>query len=133
MQTTVLWATSVPLSVLSGVPQGSILGPILFLIYINDIVEVVHQDSEMALYVDDSKCFRVIKSLNDSLLLQSDLDNLSSWSKIWDMDFNKSKCTIVSFARKQHPITQSYTLNGSELRRVNEQKDLGILITSSMH
>ena len=132
-QTTVLGATSVPLPVLSGVPQGSILGPILFLIYINDIVEVVHQDSEMALYADDSKCFRVIKSLNDSLLLQSDLDNLSSWSKTWDMDFNKSKCTIVSFTRKQHPITQSYTLNGSELRRVNEQKDLGILITSSMH
>ncbi|CAB4033092.1 Hypothetical predicted protein, partial [Paramuricea clavata] len=131
-QTTVLGATSMPLPVLSGVPQGSILGPILFLIYINDIVEVVHRDSGMALYADDSKCFRVIKSLNDSLLLQSDLDNLSSWSKSWNMDFNETKCAIVSFTRKHHPIIQSYSLNGSELRKVNEQKDLGILTTSSM-
>ncbi|CAB3997617.1 Hypothetical predicted protein [Paramuricea clavata] len=121
-----------PLPVLSGVPQGSILGPILFLIYINDIVEVVHRDSGMALYADDSKCFRVIKSLNDSLLLQSDLDNLSSWSKSWNMDFNETKCAIVSFTRKHHPIIQSYSLNGSKLRKVNEQKDVGILITSSM-
>ncbi|CAB3987788.1 RNA-directed DNA polymerase from mobile element jockey, partial [Paramuricea clavata] len=131
-QTTVLGATSMPLPVLSGVPQGSVLGPILFLIYINDIVEVVHRDSGMALYSDDSKCFKVIKSLNDSLLLQSDLDNLSSWSKSWNMDFNETKCAIVSFTRKHHPIIQSYSLNGSELRKVNEQKDLGILTTSSM-
>ena len=131
-QTTVLGATSMPLPVLSGVPQGSILGPILFLIYINDIVEVVHRDSGMVLYADDSKCFRAIKSLNDSLLLQSDLDNLSSWSKSWNMDFNEPKCAIVSFTRKHYPIIQSYSLNGSELRRVNVQKDLGILTTSSM-
>ena len=65
-QTTILGATSTPLPVLSGVPQGTILGPIL--IYINDIADVLHLGSGMALYADDSKFFRVIKSLNDSLL-----------------------------------------------------------------
>ena len=132
-QTTIHWATSTPLPVLSRVPQGSILGPILFLIYINDIADVVHLDSEMALYADDSKCFRVIKSLNDSLLLQSDLDNLATWSKTLDMDFKETKSTILSYTRKHHPAIQSYTLDELELQRVNEQKDLGILTTSSMH
>ena len=65
--------------------------------------------------------------------MQSDLDNLATWSKTWDMDFNETKCTILSYTRNHHPIIQSYTLNEFELQRVNEQMDLGILTTSSMH
>lgn len=88
-QVTVLGETSDPLPVLSGVPQGSILGPLLFLVYINEIVDAVNEGSEIALYADDSKCFRVVKTLNDALSLQSDLDNLSFWSKAWDINFNE--------------------------------------------
>ena len=69
------------LPVISGVPQGSILGPFLFLLYINDLPLCVSESSKIALYADDAKIYRHIVSYNDSLKLQSDLDSVCSWSK----------------------------------------------------
>ena len=80
--------------VLSGVPQGSVLGPILFLIFINDISESLK--SPVRLFADDCLLYREIKSKEDQTILQNDLDVLVQWSKKWGMEFNIKKCNILT-------------------------------------
>ena len=82
--------TSQPQSVISGVPQGSVLGLLLFLCYINDIPTVVK--SKIKLYADDALLYRNINSEEDITILQQDLISLSQWAKKWQMNFNPSKC-----------------------------------------
>ena len=83
------------LPVVSGVLQGSILGPFLFLIYINDLSSSMKY-SKTFLFAEDTKCLRPIRSPQDHILLQSDLDVLSLWSTNWKLMFNKTKCSIMS-------------------------------------
>ena len=80
-------------SVLSGVPQGSVLGPILFLIYINDLDDDI--TSKVLKFADDTKVFRKIKSDADRQHLQDDLNKLIEWSEIWQMLFNFGKCKCL--------------------------------------
>ncbi len=81
------------LDVLSGVPQGSVLGPLLFLIYINDMPELVHHYCK--LFADDTKLLAVIKNAADLEFLQDDLDKLVLWSKKWQMLFNEEKFKVM--------------------------------------
>jgi hypothetical protein len=81
----------------SGVPQGSNLGPLFFLLYINDMPESV-ENSTVALFADDSKIFKEIKTRNDCVLLQKDLEALYQWSVKWKMNFNPSKCTVLTIS-----------------------------------
>jgi len=120
------------LPVLSGVPQGSILGPALFLLYINDMPNVLNSDTEMALYADDSKCFRQIRSVSDCMKLQSDLDSLFRWSTVWKMTFSAPKCTVVSVTRKRKKIVFDYKINNQSLAHVSEMKDLGVLLCENL-
>ena len=76
--------------VISGVPQGTVLGPILFLIYVNDIPETVN--SNLKMFADDTNIFRILKNKSDCEILQADLENLSEWSNRWCLTFNTSKC-----------------------------------------
>ena len=76
------------LPVTSGVPQGSILGPALFVLFINDMPNVLSHSSTLALFADDAKCFRAIRSYTDCALLQDDIDKLVDWSNNWKLDFN---------------------------------------------
>ena len=69
----------------SGVPQGSVLGPLLFIIFVNDLPDVV--SSMLSIFADDTKLFNIVKSLQDQLVLQQDLDNLQAWSGQWQMLF----------------------------------------------
>ena len=87
------------LPVESGVPQDSILGPLLFVIYINSLPDAVLH-SKTLLFGDDTKCFRHIKSLTDQQLLQADLNLLSSWSEVSCLSFNPSKSVHISFSSK---------------------------------
>ena len=99
-QTVVVNGTQSPLGdVVSGVPQGSVLGPILFLVHINDIVNAA--SSNIRLFADDCVCYRVIENVNDCYLLQNDIHNLGIWAKTWGMRFQPSKCNIITFARKK--------------------------------
>ena len=98
----------VPVS--SGVPQGTVLGPFLFLIYINDITEDI--SSQLRLFADDCLLYFPIKSEQDSILLQWDLDTLCQWAKVWQMRFNLSKCTFMRCTRSQYPIIVNYSLYG---------------------
>ena len=120
------------LQVLSGVPQGSILGPLLFLVYIDDIPECIKHDSKVAIFADDSKLFKIIEKPSDKLSLQQDLMQLSIWSDTWKMCLSIPKCKALNISRKKIPAKREYHLNGSPLATVSEIKDLGITVTNTL-
>jgi len=118
--------TSASASVTSGVPQGSVLGPLLFLLYINDMPSRV--SSTTKLFADDSLLYRVIRSARDSAALQEDLHNLEKWESEWQMAFNPSKCETIRITRKRQPIISTYTIHGHILDTVPSGKYLGVTI-----
>ena len=84
--------------VTSGVPQGSVLGPILFVIYVNDMFEVVSGKSvELYLYADSAKLIKNITSNNDRIVLQSCLDALNVWCNSWEIKMNVDKCAVMRY------------------------------------
>ena len=111
--------------VLSGVPQGTVLGPLLFLAYINDLPEVT-KSSNARIFADDTLLFRPITNQHDSDLLQQDLTALEEWVRMWQMDFNASKCSVIYIlpSKRKHVIDSSYTLHGQTLETVEESKYL---------
>jgi hypothetical protein len=119
-------------TVLSGVPQGSILGPLLFLMYIDGIPETIRGDCQSALYADDSKIYREINHLQDCLELQAQLDNLVSWSESWKLKFNPNKCTRMSITRKLWRQNFGYNINGEILEKVQEMRDLGLVVQDNL-
>ena len=118
-------------NVISGVPQGSVLGPALFLLYINDIQDQIH--SQMKLFADDSIVYREILSPEDHDILICDLDLLAKWSSKWLMYFNiKKKCAVLTITRKHHPSLHQYTIFGESLERVEEHDYLGVTISHDL-
>ena len=130
-QVTVLGKTSNLLPVISGVPQGSILGPLMFLIYVNDLARV-SVSSSIALFADDNKCYRPALNIDDGRLLQEDLDRITLWCQDWRMDLNQSKCTVMSITRNISPVISSYMLQNAPVQRTDAQKDLGILVCKDL-
>ena len=117
--------------VTSGIPQGTVLGPLLFVVYINDILENVTSDG--FLFADDTKIFRAITSKNDALHLQSDIDTLTRWSEKWGMEFNREKCHVLTLGKfEDTKYTHRYELGGEEIEHVFTEKDLGITIDSEL-
>ena len=114
-------------SVTSGVPQGSVLGPVLFLLYINDLPNSL--TSKVRLFADDAIVYSEINSISDSQILQQDLDKLTLWEKTWLMEFNPIKCEVLSVTRKRNPVAYSYSLHKETLRRVSSTKYLGVTIS----
>ncbi len=117
----------------SGIPQGSILGPILFLLHVNDLPDAL-TNSTVACYADYTKIFRRIDSHTDALSLQDDLNNLESWSYSSGLVFNEEKCKRLSITRRSQQINHPYTIKGKlELTHIPVQnKDLGIWIASDL-
>ena len=117
-------------NVTSGVPQGSILGPLLFLIYVNDIGYKF--ESPYRLFADDLKIFRIINSRNDVTTLQRDLGHLEEWCVSNNMLLNEDKCHAINFSRKIVSCKVKYILNGQILNFVSEVRDLGITLDSKL-
>ncbi|CAF4761859.1 unnamed protein product [Pieris macdunnoughi] len=115
----------------SGVPQGSLLGPLLFNIFVNDITHCF-QSSKILLYADDMKIMKQINSVADALSLQEDLDRFQNYCVLNGLDLNVSKCYICTFTRKLHPIAFPYKLQDSILVRVGSVKDLGVIFDSKL-
>ena len=117
--------TSEPLPVLSGVPQGSILGRLPFIIYVNDLPKSVSQGTTMAMFADDTKCHRPIKNFEDNKTLQSDLGSITDWCHDWKMDLNQTKCGVLHLTRSREPTITQYTVLDTPVNRSNSQRDLG--------
>ena len=114
--------------VVSGVPQGSVLGPLLFIIYINDLDNGV--SSNFGKLADDTKIGQKICSQRDNDILQRELDLLQEWAKKWQMEFNTSKCSILHIGRLN--TEKGYALDGTELRKLNSERDLGVIISQDL-
>ena len=87
----------------SGIPQGSVLGPLLFVIYINDLPDVIDKESFLFLFADDTKVFREISTIDDHTVLQSDINKLKAWSDIWLLKFHPDKCVSMTICNKSEP------------------------------
>ena len=117
---------------LSGVPQGSVLGLILFLIFINDLPDNIR--SSVCLFMDDCVLYRNIYSIQDCLTLQEDHTSLGQWEADGQMKFNVAKCHSMRVTRHQHHkhILFDYSLHNQTLENVQSAKYLGITISDNM-
>ena len=114
-------------NVRSGVPQGTVLGPLLFILYINELPLLT--DSPMVLYADDLKIWRELKDEKDSQILQGDLNKLLEWSKEWMLPINVAKCAAMHIG---HADNRSYELEGTTLPLVQTYTDLGVIISHDL-
>ena len=119
---------SVPVT--SGVPHGSVLGPALFLLYINDLPDTIY--SQVRLFADDTVLYRTIKSDTGHHRLQTYLDKLSDWAIAWDMMFHPDKCLVMNISKKRHPSKFTYSLHNTDLKTTDTAKYLGIIISQDM-
>ena len=117
--------------VLSGVPQGSILGPLLFIVYVNDILDAITHSS-CFMFADDVKLLKVISSALDHLDLQEDLENVSSWCKQWNLTLSCSKCSGIQFSSRLSQESNTYNIDGSIIPFVESKCDLGVVVSSNL-
>ena len=117
--------------VTTGVPQGSLLGPLLCLLFINDIPEWIRSNVKM--FTDDTKVWTTISAMEDGQVLQEDLDNIMSWSDKWKVGFNPEKCKVMHIGHSFN-IEYKMTVQGKDwkLAETKEETDLGILVTNSL-
>ena len=118
--------------VTSGIPQGSVLGPILFLVYINDLPEELTSDS--SIFADDTKVFTEVNDENN-ISLQEDIDKLQQWTNKWQLEFNIDKCAVLHLGSKNPQHTYKMTVNGKDhtLKSSQQEKDLGVLIDDKLN
>ena len=118
-------------AVASGVPQGTVLGPLLFLLHINDLQREML--SSVRLFADDCLLYRAIISREGAIILQRDLNSLYAWGQRWGMFFNVKKCNVMRITRSRSPITKFYTLGGQILEQVNHAKYLGVMLSDDLN
>ena len=108
-------------------PQGTVLGPLLFLVYINDLPKNLHSSAK--LFADDCLLYREVNTTSDTNKLQEDLDMLQKWESKWQMAFNADKCFVIRAGTKRKTIEQDYTIHNHILEVVEESKYLGVIIS----
>jgi len=113
---------------MSGVPQGSVLGPIFFFMYINDLPSVL--SNPCLLFADDTKVYSGVKSDDDIKRLQKDIDNLEKWSEVWQMPFNISKCKSLHLGYSN--TNHIYSMGGNCIEQTREEKNLGVVIDNQL-
>ena len=109
---------SSPVEVTLGVPQGSILCPLMFLLFINDIDQHLSPGSRVSLYADALYLYRKIVNIGDTVILQRDLDQLASWSQKWRLCLNTQKCKVMSITKKTG-VDYDYKINKHQLEKVS--------------
>ena len=121
-----------PKPVLSGVPQGTVLGPLFFLVYINDISGGLNKGTKLKLFADDSFLYRTIRSVGDTILLQNDLNTLEAWGVKWKMVFHPGKCQHLRITNKKKIIPAQYSILGTAIEETESAKYLGVVIDSKL-
>ena len=122
--------TSSRAAVTSGVPQGTVLRPLLFLVYINDLPSRV--SSSVRLFADDCLLYRVIRDQQDAASLQTDLNHLQEWEREWQILFNPDKCEHIRITNKRKVIQTSYNIHGQILNETSKAKYLGVTIDNTL-
>jgi hypothetical protein len=120
-------AVSKDIKVTSGVPQGSHLGPLCFIWFVNRISEIFDY-VRVLFYADDMKFFLPVSGFQDCLKIQSDLNKTSEWCDRNSLLLNVGKCKTITFVRPRHPVKFSYMLGGTVLDRVSSINDLGVIM-----
>ena len=115
-------------NVTSGVPQGLVLGSLLFIIYINDLETGINSD--ISKFADDTKIGRPIKNIDDARMLQDYLNRLYEWSEKWQMQFNVNNYSIMSVGKGNRPV--DYILNDTTLGRSYSVRDLGVQVSTDL-
>lgn len=121
------------LNVFSGVPQGSVLAPLLFLIYINDIQSCVQPHIQMRLFADDCVVYTTVNTREDQVKLNDSLAAIQNWCDIWGMKLNATKTTCISFTHKKNALQFTYTINNIPLRKCDEVTYLGVTLTTKLN
>ena len=116
--------------VIIGVPQGSVIAPTLFLIYINDLPN--NLKSTVRLFADDTIICMTISNGTDVTALQQDLDKLAKWEETWQMEFHPQKCSVLHITRSRNPKYKQYTLRGHILVKEDNAKYLGVVIDKTL-
>ena len=126
--------SSQDIPVLSGVPQGSVLGPLLFLLYIDDVSDILLSDgSTLNLYADDMLLYKPVKSIEDFGHLQLDIDRISDWVSCNKLTLNPTKCKAMIISRKRNAVEPpQLVLNGAPLEQVETFKYLGVLLSPNL-
>ena len=119
--------------VTSGVPQGSVLAPIMFTIFVNDLESNISPGSYLNMFADDAKIQKKITDNVSCQCLQSDIENLFTWSCTWKMEFNTNKCHVVRFGESRNRPLFQYKLGDAVLDTADREKDLGIIINKSLN
>ena len=114
--------------VLSGIPEGSVVGPILLVIFINDLPDMIR--STVKIFADDTKIFHSMLSRDDHHQIQADLDLLSKWSEEWQLGFNEGKCKVLHLGSNNPKL--DYDMNGVVLATDTSEKDLGVTIDGEL-
>ena len=129
VKTIVSYAFDVP----SGVPQGSHLGLLIFILFINNIVAVIRH-SKLLIFADDAKMYKRIETVKDLADLQSDINSLVNWSRLNTLDLNIGKCHIISFHKSKSQFIDQhvYKISDVQISRVNSIKDLGDYLDSNL-
>ena len=123
--------TSEFLPVISGVPQGSLLGPLFYIIFINDMFDSF-KGARPFTFADDTKLLFIIHNSSDYIRLQEDLDELSRWNSLWDLSLNPTKCHHIHYHFSSTLHDNKYLINNNSIPSQLQTKDLGIIFTSNL-
>ena len=123
-------AASENIPVISGVPQGTVLGPLLFLLFINYLPDCVQ--SSTRLFADDCILYRRIRNQHNSAILQDDLNKLAAWEKKWGMALHPDKCSAIRISRSRKSAPMNYTLKGHVLQNEDYTRYLGVELQSNL-
>ena len=115
---------------LSGVPQGSVVGPVLFMLFINDLDKTITRKQTLKKFADDTKVAQVIENADDEVELQGTLDRLVRWADTWGMAFNVSKCHVMHIGPKNP--RHSYKMAGVVLGTSESERDIGVTVDHNL-